>query len=74
MILIKEVDINQMWLLGHSPWVNANKKPNGKWINNITKEGPFLNLRGFCVSFAWVVCGGNSLNCNTLTVIKSIQK
>jgi len=38
MTFIKEVDINQIWLLGHSPWVNANKKPNGKWINNITKE------------------------------------
>ena len=54
MILIKEVDINQMWLLGHSPWVNANKKPNGKWINNITKEGPFFNLRGFCVGAGFV--------------------
>ena len=39
MILIQEVDINQVWLLTHSPWVNANKKPNGKWINNITKQG-----------------------------------
>ena len=61
MTFIKEVDINQIWLLGHSPWVNANKKPNGKWINNITKEGPFL----ICVG---VLCGHDI---SLLTVINS---
>ena len=63
MTFIKEVDINQIWLLGHSPWVNANKKPNGKWINNITKEGPFLIcVGGFSVGVVYIALDSDKFN------------